>query len=95
MRRNVHSCESFVLHGVGVTRCSDVSAEAVHDFGGVASPPQTLNHATGECVCVHVCMCMRKRLSVRVRVCEGGREGSDSYVWGYMYAETRFLYRYR
>lgn len=39
---NVHGSEAFVLHSVGVSSGSDVSAEGVEDVRGVAPASQTL-----------------------------------------------------
>ena len=42
MQRNVHCCQSFVLHCIGVTGGPDVLTESIYDRGGIPPPSQTL-----------------------------------------------------
>ena len=42
MKCNVHCCQSFVLHRIGVTGCPDILTESVYDRGGIPPPSQTL-----------------------------------------------------
>ena len=42
MKCNVHCCQSFVLHRIGVTGGPDILTESVYDRGGIPPPSQTL-----------------------------------------------------